>query len=132
MTLDMKKDHKTQKNFLQWLQHHDYIWQTTIAPFVSKQHSPLLNSKRIGPHISEKWFGWTLTANLSQIICKPSIIDNHVHFKVFLLESNAKQEAYMKHTLTRELSTLSKNHWGYWKFCFTRNFQNLIFRPGIS
>jgi len=35
------------------------------------------------------------------------------HFKVFLLENSAKQEAYMKHTLTSELSTLSKNHWGY-------------------
>jgi len=40
------------------------------------------------------------------------------HFKVFLLESNAKQEAYMKHTLTSELTTLSKNHWGLLKILF--------------
>jgi len=54
------------------------------------------------------------------------------HSKVFLLESNAKQETYMKHTLTSELSTLSKNHWGLLKCLFhKKNFQNLIFRPVI-
>jgi len=55
------------------------------------------------------------------------------HFKVFLLESNAKQEAYMKHTLTSELSTLSKNHWGYWKFCSTKKLPklNLSFRSFV-
>ena len=55
------------------------------------------------------------------------------HFKVFLLENSAKQEAYMKHTLTSELSTLSKNQWGSIEnFVPQKNFQNLIFRPGIS
>jgi len=42
------------------------------------------------------------------------------HFKVFLLESNAKQEAYMNHMLTSELSTLSKNHWGLLKILFRK------------
>jgi len=48
------------------------------------------------------------------------------HFKVFLLESNVKQEAYMKHTLTSEMIGAFEN------FVPQKNFQNLIFRPGIS
>jgi len=49
------------------------------------------------------------------------------HFKVFLLESNTKQGAYMKHTLTSELSTLSKNHWGLLNILFHKTTSKTYF-----
>jgi len=49
------------------------------------------------------------------------------HIKVFLLESNEKQAGYTKHTLTSELSTLYKNHWGLLKILFHKKLPKLNF-----
>ena len=49
------------------------------------------------------------------------------HFKAFLLQSNAKQETYMKHTLTSKLSTLSKIIGGIEKLVPQKKIQKLNF-----
>jgi len=55
------------------------------------------------------------------------------HFEVFLLESSAKQGAYMNHTLTSELSvhTFQKSFGAIENFVPQKHFQKLIFVPGI-
>ena len=102
--LDMRKDHKTQKNFSSVAVAPQLLLANSDSAICFKAAFPTSELKAHRPtHISEKWFGWlTLTPNLSQIICKPSILDNHVPLQSLLTWKQCK---------TRSLHETYANKW---------------------